>query len=226
MLFLLGTEMDYKIDKLSAQFVFNNPNQTSACGCGESVQLTPASENRRSTLIRGMADSFAGRAWAASLAEDTERIAELFAAFGAVAVRRMFGGAGVFAEGLMIALVVDGVILSQGRRPHHPAIRTRRARTVQLPDARTARAPLTSYWRMPERLYDDPRRTRRLGATRARSRQSTPAHGRRSIAAGSQIENSDERSPGGPQATLNSGTAATSGSVSQITRLRPLRLAA
>ncbi|HET8974519.1 MAG TPA: iron-sulfur cluster assembly accessory protein [Pseudolabrys sp.] len=41
-LFLLGTEMDYKTEKLSAQFVFKNPNQTSACGCGESVQLTPA----------------------------------------------------------------------------------------------------------------------------------------------------------------------------------------
>src|SRR5450432_4153976 len=41
-MFLLGTEMDYKSDKLSAQFVFNNPNQTSACGCGESVLLTPA----------------------------------------------------------------------------------------------------------------------------------------------------------------------------------------
>src|ERR1700747_2407672 len=41
--FLLGTEMDYRVDKLSAQFVFNNPNQTSACGCGESVQLEPAS---------------------------------------------------------------------------------------------------------------------------------------------------------------------------------------
>ena len=41
-LFLPGTEMDYKTEKLSAQFVFNNPNQTSACGCGESVQLTPA----------------------------------------------------------------------------------------------------------------------------------------------------------------------------------------
>ena len=41
-LFLLGTEMDYKVDKLSAQFVFNNPNQVSACGCGESVQLKPA----------------------------------------------------------------------------------------------------------------------------------------------------------------------------------------
>ncbi|MPZ59543.1 MAG: Fe-S cluster assembly scaffold SufA [Rhizobiales bacterium] len=42
-LFLLGTEMDFKTEKLSAQFVFNNPNQTSACGCGESVELTPAS---------------------------------------------------------------------------------------------------------------------------------------------------------------------------------------
>ena len=41
-LFLLGTEMDYKVDKLSAQFVFNNPNQTSACGCGKSVQIEPA----------------------------------------------------------------------------------------------------------------------------------------------------------------------------------------
>jgi iron-sulfur cluster assembly protein len=41
-LFLLGTEMDYKADKMQAQFVFNNPNQVSACGCGESVQLKPA----------------------------------------------------------------------------------------------------------------------------------------------------------------------------------------
>jgi iron-sulfur cluster assembly protein len=41
-LFLLGTEMDFKTDKMAAQFVFNNPNQTGACGCGESVQLTPA----------------------------------------------------------------------------------------------------------------------------------------------------------------------------------------
>ena len=43
-LFLIGTEMDYKTDKLSAQFVFNNPNQTSACGCGESVKLKPAAQ--------------------------------------------------------------------------------------------------------------------------------------------------------------------------------------
>ena len=48
-LFLLGTEMDYKTEKLSAQFVFNNPNQTSACGCGESVQLTPFKDDGAET---------------------------------------------------------------------------------------------------------------------------------------------------------------------------------
>ncbi|NOZ33625.1 MAG: iron-sulfur cluster assembly accessory protein [Alphaproteobacteria bacterium] len=42
MLFLLGTVMDYTQDKLSEGFTFNNPNQTGACGCGESVQLEPA----------------------------------------------------------------------------------------------------------------------------------------------------------------------------------------
>jgi iron-sulfur cluster assembly protein len=41
-LFLLGTEMDFTVDKLSSRFVFRNPNETSACGCGESVTLTPA----------------------------------------------------------------------------------------------------------------------------------------------------------------------------------------
>ena len=41
-LFLLGTEMDFQTTKLASQFVFNNPNQTSACGCGESVMLKPA----------------------------------------------------------------------------------------------------------------------------------------------------------------------------------------
>lgn len=41
-MFLLGTEMDYQESTLKSGFVFNNPNQVSACGCGESVQLKPA----------------------------------------------------------------------------------------------------------------------------------------------------------------------------------------
>lgn len=42
LLFLLGTEMDYAESKLSSGFIFNNPNQTDACGCGESVTLVAA----------------------------------------------------------------------------------------------------------------------------------------------------------------------------------------
>jgi iron-sulfur cluster assembly protein len=42
-LFLLGSSMDFRADRLSAGFVFLNPNETSACGCGESVAITPAS---------------------------------------------------------------------------------------------------------------------------------------------------------------------------------------
>ncbi len=45
-LFLLGTEMDFQSSKLSSGFTFTNPNQTSACGCGESVAITPASPER------------------------------------------------------------------------------------------------------------------------------------------------------------------------------------
>ena len=49
-LYLLGTEMDWKIDKLASQFVFNNPNQKSSCGCGESVQLEPADKGKLEAL--------------------------------------------------------------------------------------------------------------------------------------------------------------------------------
>ena len=41
-LFLLGSEMDFKVDRLSSTFTFRNPNETSACGCGESVAITAA----------------------------------------------------------------------------------------------------------------------------------------------------------------------------------------
>ena len=38
-MYLLGTEMDYKADKFSSQFVFKNPNETERCGCGESFKV-------------------------------------------------------------------------------------------------------------------------------------------------------------------------------------------
>ena len=41
-LFLIGTTIDYETTRLAAKFVFRNPNETDACGCGESVTIEPA----------------------------------------------------------------------------------------------------------------------------------------------------------------------------------------
>ncbi len=43
-MFLVGTEMDFKREKLAQKFIFVNPNQTEACGCGESVVIMPAKD--------------------------------------------------------------------------------------------------------------------------------------------------------------------------------------
>jgi hypothetical protein len=50
MLYLLGTHVDYEVTKLRSGFVFKNPNEVSACGCGESVELRPR-RGRHSRLI-------------------------------------------------------------------------------------------------------------------------------------------------------------------------------
>ena len=50
-LFLLGTQMDFEESKLSSGFVFKNPNQTSACGCGESVAIEPAKPDAMQNAI-------------------------------------------------------------------------------------------------------------------------------------------------------------------------------
>jgi iron-sulfur cluster assembly protein len=54
-LFLLGTEMDFEVTTLRTGFTFRNPNQTSACGCGESVELKPAE-------LKALAEARAGAA--------------------------------------------------------------------------------------------------------------------------------------------------------------------
>jgi len=54
-LFLLGTQLDFEVTKLRTGFVFNNPNQTSSCGCGESVELTPAEMTPEMLQMRELA---------------------------------------------------------------------------------------------------------------------------------------------------------------------------
>jgi DNA transformation protein len=89
------------------------------------------------------------------LGEDTEYIAELFSAYGRVSVRRMFGGAGIFADGLMIALSVDGVIFLKADDRTIPEFEREGLRPFSY-ETRGGTHTLKSYWRMPERLYDEP----------------------------------------------------------------------
>jgi DNA transformation protein and related proteins len=90
---------------------------------------------------------------------DPDFIRELFAAFGPVSVRRMFGGAGIWSEGLMFGLVFDGAIFLKVDEPSIPDFEREGSRPFVYSRAkspgRVGRASL-SYWRLPERLYDDP----------------------------------------------------------------------
>jgi DNA transformation protein and related proteins len=88
-----------------------------------------------------------------------EFIVELFASFGSVTVRRMFGGAGLFREGLMFGLVFDGAIFLKVDDASIPDFEREGSApfvyTLAKSAGRVGRHSF-SYWRLPERLYDDP----------------------------------------------------------------------
>jgi DNA transformation protein len=85
---------------------------------------------------------------------DAESLRELFREFGIVDVRRMFGGQGVFADGVMIALVTRGEIYLKADTETIPAFERESQRPFTYA-TKNGEQKLTSYWRMPERLYDD-----------------------------------------------------------------------
>ncbi len=90
---------------------------------------------------------------------DPEFIRELFSQFRPVIVKRMFGGAGIWSEGLMFGLVFDGAIYLKVDETSIPDFEREGSQPFVYTRAksrgRVGRASL-SYWRLPERLYDDP----------------------------------------------------------------------
>jgi DNA transformation protein and related proteins len=85
---------------------------------------------------------------------DPETIRDLFSAFGAVHVRRMFGGAGVYAGGVMFGLVSDGQIFLKADAA--TAADFKREGSAPFAYAtKTGKRAVMSYWRLPDRLYDD-----------------------------------------------------------------------
>ncbi len=85
---------------------------------------------------------------------DSERIIELFAPFGPVGVRRMFGGQGIYAKGTMFALAYDGVVYLKADDATMAAFE-REGQGPFTYSAKGGKRTITSYWRLPERLYDD-----------------------------------------------------------------------
>ena len=86
--------------------------------------------------------------------EDPEHLKEIFAALGPVSVRRMFGGAGVYAEGTMFALVADGELYLKADEETIPAFRAAGAGPFVY--GARGRRVVMSYWRLPDRLLDEP----------------------------------------------------------------------
>src|SRR5262249_59248017 len=101
----------------------------------------------------GIGTLAAPRARRAPLSPDDIR--DLFSAFGPVSVRRMFGGAGIYADGTMFALVADGVVYLKAEEVNAPAFERE-----DLPpftyETKDGKRGVMSYRRMPDRLYDDP----------------------------------------------------------------------
>jgi DNA transformation protein and related proteins len=110
---------------------------------------------------------------------DPEHISELFAAFGRVAVRNMFGGAGLYADGVMFGLIVDDVIYLKADA-HSFAEFEREGCGPFTYDTKRGERALKSYWRVPDRLYDEPEELASWAraALAAARRAATPAQRR------------------------------------------------
>jgi DNA transformation protein and related proteins len=86
--------------------------------------------------------------------DDPEYLKEVFSAFGPVSVRRMFGGVGVYAEGTMFALVAYGELYLKADEETIPAFRA--AGVGPFVYEAKGRRAVMSYWRLPDRLLDEP----------------------------------------------------------------------
>ena len=88
---------------------------------------------------------------------DPDFIRELFTPFRPVAVKRMFGGIGIYAEGLMFGIVFDGVIYLRVNETSIPSFEREGSAPFVYPLAKNRPGrPSRHFWRLPERLYDDP----------------------------------------------------------------------
>ena len=179
---------------------------------------------------------------------DRDFLIDLFADFGPVTIRKMFSGFGISADGTNFALALRAGLYLRADEQTIPQFEAEGSQPFQY-QTRTKTVIVNSYWQLPARLFDDSEeladwaRAALAAAQRAALRKrpkarkaakpkvtkkaaSKPAVGRKPAAKRRQRRRGRRRAGNGAQATWLRVSAAYSGSTSQITRLRPLRLAA
>ena len=109
---------------------------------------------------------------------DADFILELFAGLGPVSVRRMFGGAGICADGTMFGLVADGVIYLKADEHTIPDFEREGLKPFMY-TAKGRKSVALPYWRMPDRLYDEPDELSQWARTSVMVAQRTPRKRRR-----------------------------------------------
>ena len=179
---------------------------------------------------------------------DRDFLIDLFADFGPVTIRQMFSGFGISADGTNFALALRAGLYFRADEQTIPQFEAEGSQPFQY-QTRTKTVTVNSYWQLPARLFDDSEeladwaRAALAAAQRAALRKrpkarkaakpkvtkkaaSKPAAGRKPAAKRRQRSAGRRRARVSAQATWLRVSAAYSGSTSQITRLRPLRLAA
>ncbi|OYR19039.1 TfoX/Sxy family protein [Brucella thiophenivorans] len=87
---------------------------------------------------------------------DDQSLRELFEGLGAISIRRMFGGKGIYHQGLIIALVVQDELLLKADAESAPAFMEAGSRQWRYNGKKTGKPVAMPYWSVPDNAYDDP----------------------------------------------------------------------
>ncbi|QKC97245.1 TfoX/Sxy family protein [Mesorhizobium sp. NZP2298] len=87
---------------------------------------------------------------------DNERIAELFAGLGPVSIRRLFGGKGIYFDGVIVAIVLRGELLLKADEQSAPEFEAEGCKQWTYTGSRHGKLVAMPYWSIPDSAFDDP----------------------------------------------------------------------
>ncbi|RWP06814.1 MAG: TfoX/Sxy family protein [Mesorhizobium sp.] len=87
---------------------------------------------------------------------DNERIAELFEALGPVSIRKMFGGKGIYFDGVIVAIVIRGELMLKADAESAPEFEAAGCRQWTYTGSRHGKLVSMPYWSVPDSAFDDP----------------------------------------------------------------------